>query len=177
MDDRADLVKAIVSLVVFVALLGGGGYWVRSIMDKQAKDREALEAVEAVTTLPDGVEQNWLAYVDQQMGKLIQRRGAQLYLKEPDSDVAGGAGTFVSITMPYSIDCSDQGTIKFGTGEDPVEVRVFGMWGDPDRNDPKNSDDDAEPRLGVSFVSKASDTLRQTLCTRIADDMQVLTKP
>lgn len=180
MEDRVDMVKAVAGLLAFLAILGGGGYWVWHHMSQQEEDRKADEAAFAVTDLPAGVEKNWLAYIDRRMAAIIHRRGMQLYIKDAFSDTPGGAGTFVSTTMPYAIDCSFEGQIKFGSGDDAIEVRVFEMNGDTGKSTPGGAADpqtnDGEPMLGVSALSKAADTLRQTLCNRIAEDLQALLK-
>jgi hypothetical protein len=140
----------------------------------------------AVTVLPAGVEEQWLAFVDERMETLIERRGDMLAIKDPMTIASGQTGSFVSLNMPYSISCPLYGQITFGSGDSAIDVYVFWMTSGSAKQTPEPAPTNdnsiaslimpAEPVLGVSPASKAAQGLRQKLCVRIAEDLQKLLK-
>jgi hypothetical protein len=140
-----------------------------------------LAAEKAVSVLPPGTEDAWLAYVDHRIAATLHRTGNVIQITDGLNEMLG-ITQYVSANSPYEISCDGHGgTLTFGhvssvsCGESGVpesdseySVDIYGSV--------TNADPSAEkaPPLGVSEQSVAAVHLNKVLCQRIAEQAQKL---
>ena len=127
----------------------------------RANKKRVTKAAMAVRILPPGTKEVWLQYVDRRFSALLHREGAVIHITSIFGDVLGGH-RFVSANTPYIISCDPLlgGSIRFGYGENAIEVYLYGLlaWGTHHH-----------PPLGVHRQSIAAKRLYEDLCARITE--------
>lgn len=162
------LLGALILAAVFVAWK-----YISARADEHEERRRitALEktAADAVESLPPGVEEAWLQYVDARMKELFEPRPNSVLIKDSLDD---DGARMVSINMPYSIICSTGfgGYVNFGLGKDAVTVPIFGLLSHGTMR-ALTTRYNVQPKLEVSRTSKAAKTLTTKLCDRIDERM------
>ena len=167
--------------LLIVAAMGANKYR----MDRDAEEQMAV--ARAVSTLPAGSEQAWQAWVDNEVTAKIVRYGRTLKL----SAFLESAPIYVSINMPYSVDCAFGIDVNFGDADNGgAIVEIDSPW---HRVAPAPADAPASDRVDLSGVnmfdapvkpsgitvvpdSIAAKGLRNKLCARVAAAMSVLTR-
>lgn len=176
-------------IAALVVLLGIAGLsYVRNgaaeSKDRVQSDAE-IAAAKAVSVLPAGTEEAWLAYVDRRIAATLHRSGSVVQLTGGVNDIMGKTA-YVSVNSPYEVSCfAGQGSLTFGYGH----ASVFCPNGDEPEIDNDftvavygyvtNADPSAEksPPLEVSKLSAAARNLDKTLCKRIAERVQEIMTP
>ena len=136
----------------------------KNTLAEQAK----LQTDMAVSVLPPGTQQAWIAYVDRRVADSIQTRSGSLLIKGM-SDSAMRQATIVSRNTPYRLTCSTilGSSVEFGYGESAVIVPIYGaMLFGPATEKP--------PELGVIRSSVAATELSRFLCDHISARLDVL---
>ena len=183
--------KRIAAAIAVLGVLAGGAYWVTASKmtpaDSDTPTDSETEVAKAVSVLPPGTEEAWLAYVDRRIAATLTRRGRTV---EVSSLVPQIQQEFVSINTPYKIDCitvtdiEDQprhapptgggrmlpifADVTFGYGDDSTTAFILGAVG-PGVED--------APQLVVHPKSIAATKLYGTLCRRISDGVQAIMAP
>jgi len=139
-------------------------------IDGKAKREQEATAL-AVDKLPIGVEVAWVGYVENQLAVAIQRREGQIQLFNPIDDIFD-TKTYISLNMPYTIDCNSVlgGSVTFGSGKNSILVPIFGIL------TKLGTDRTTPPELGVNERSIAAKRLYQNLCPIISEYMQDITQ-
>lgn len=147
-------------------------------------DAEAA-AEKAVSVLPPGTEDAWLAYVDRRIAATLHRSGSVIQLTGGVNDIMGTTA-YVSVNSPYGISCNvGDGDLTFGYGHASVtcpdggEPEIDNDFTVAVYGDVTNADPSAErsPPLGVHKLSIAARNLDKSLCKRIAERLQEIMAP
>jgi hypothetical protein len=181
--------------IALTGVVAGIAYSVVSIeRDKVAKreletaEAAARAAANAVSVLPPGTENAWLAYVDRRVAATMTPQGSTVrvvgVVGDPDDPLSYRSVTaIISSNKPYQVSCGSVSKsrfyigpsgssgidVKFGAGKDATTVEI--LDGGSDRSAEK------APQLGVARTSVAAKTLTETLCRRVADDVNAIMAP
>lgn len=170
----------ILGALALAALAGAAKY--QSDREEEAE----LAALRAVSVLPAGSEEAWNAWVDHEITTKVVRYGRTF-------KVAGylpSAPMYVSINMPYTVECAYGIDIDFGdSANSGTIVDIDSPW---HRVDPAPVEVPTSEGLdlsglipyvpsrpaGLSVVpnSIAANGLRQRLCARVAAALSILTR-
>jgi hypothetical protein len=137
---------------------------------EQRKRQEHIEAL-AVSELPAGTEDSWLAYIDRRIAASIYSDGQLVHVAGME-DFLTKATTLVSRNTPYQITCDPilGTTVHFGAESAygiSTDVPILGpMLIDPSVEKP--------PPLRVDKASIASKRLDEILCARVASRLSAI---
>jgi hypothetical protein len=156
-----------------LGICAGVAYCVVADQQKNEQTRREFEAAKAVSVLPPGTEQAWLAYADRRIAATMRRQGSAVQVVGL-LDRLQNRTTIISISTPYQISCGSRlGTdVKFGSGDDSITIPIVGDL-------VRLTDRSAEyaPQLGVHPRSIAATKLYETLCREISDRVQAIMAP
>ena len=150
-------------LIACVAVVGIV-YYAYSEKQKSIAERAQLNRDKAVSVLPPGTEEAWIAYVDGRIAASIQSRAGAISVLDTSNET-----TFVSRNTPYKVSCSPitGGSVVFGYGDDSITVRIYDLFYPVSQS----------PHLGVIASSIAAANLSKTLCERISESTSKIMLP
>jgi hypothetical protein len=160
--------KNVISVTCVIVFFIGTGVYIFKQNCETAIAAHQTTLANAVDTLPPGVENVWLAYVDRRVAATIKRDGNVVDVVQM-VDIVTGTSDIVSITTPFSISCDVYlgASVQFGYGDDAVTASVIDPFGIKD----VDSTVETQPHLGVSTSSIAAKHLSKDICQRIAVDV------
>jgi hypothetical protein len=146
-----------------------GGYFYYDYSTTQAK-KAKLEVNMAVSVLPPGTQEAWIAYVDRRAAAAVQPRAGAVALTGMFNGVLQKA-TLGSRNTPYQVRCGPiiGASVTFGYGDDSVMVPIYGGF--------SNREAEKAPPLGVIKSSVAAENLSRTLCERISVSLSRIMLP
>jgi hypothetical protein len=141
-------------------------YSVYSEKQRSFAELAKLNVDRAVSVLPPGTQDVWVAYVERRVAAAIQSKASAI-------SVTSGADetTYVSRNTPFKVSCNPRtgGSVEFGYGENSVSVPIYGWLVDWEA--------EKAPPLGVIESSVAAATLSKTLCERISATLSKVVQP
>jgi hypothetical protein len=153
--------KRVSTGIAFAFVVIGLVYYVFSTMQdslrETATQQAQLTAANAVSVLPSGTQEAWIAYVDRRFAEAIQFKAGAISVDDESHEAK-----YVSLNTPYQVSCSPAlgGSVEFGYGDGAVTVPIYGWLNDRKAEPP--------PSLGVIKSSLAAANLSRTLCERIS---------
>jgi hypothetical protein len=153
-------------ILIACIAVGGIAYYAYSDKQRSLAEQAKLNVDRAVSELPPGAQDAWIAYVERRVAAAIQSKaGAISVTSVPDET------TFVSRNTPFKVSCSPStgGLVEFGYGENSVSVPIYGWLDDREA--------ESAPPLGVIESSVAAAALSKILCERISATLSKLVQP
>jgi hypothetical protein len=154
--------------LIFVTCIAVCGivYYGYSEKQKSLAQQAKLNFDTAVSVLPPGTQEAWIAYVERRVAAAIQSKAGAISVTSLLDET-----TFVSRNTSFKVSCSPStgGSVEFGYGENSVTVPIYGWLVDRDAESP--------PPLGVNRSSVAATNLSRILCERIAASINKIVQP
>jgi hypothetical protein len=141
-------------------------YYAYSEKQKSVAEQAKLNFDKAVSDLPPGTKEAWIAYVERRVAAAIQLKAGAISVTSVSDET-----TFVSRNTPFKVSCNPGtgGLVEFGYGENSVTVPIYGLLVDRQT--------ESSPPLGVIQTSVAAANLSRTLCKRISAALSKIVQP
>jgi hypothetical protein len=154
--------------LIFITCIAVCGivYYAYSEKQKSLAEQAKLNFDTAVSVLPPGTQEAWIAYVERRVAAAIQPKPGAISVTSLLDET-----TFVSRNTPFKVSCSPGtgGLVEFGYGENSVTVPIYGLLVDREA--------ERAPPLGVIQRSVAAAELSRTLCGRISAALSGIVQP
>ncbi len=94
--------------------------------ERKQNELAKLTAANAVSVLPFGTQEAWVAYVDRRFAEAIQFKAGAISVNDKSHEAK-----FISLNTPYQVSCSPAlgGSVEFGYGDGAVKLQCRFMVG------------------------------------------------